>query len=230
MSAGAARSSAEGGSTCEGPDRHRRVLAAARGVQLISQQLFAFIAFAVAAAATPGPSNTLLTTTGAQRGLLHGLPALAGASVGMGTLMAVVMLGLGTVILENPLLVTVVRACGAAFLFWLAWRTATAGRHANARERSAGFWAMAAFQWINPKGWLICAAAAATFLDPAAGSAVGQSVTLAITFAAVTVPCFLPWLAFGAALERLLRSDRAAGAFNVAMAALLAVSVIFLIL
>lgn len=197
---------------------------------MTAQQLVAFVAFTVAAAATPGPSNTLLTATGAQRGLLRGLPALVGASVGMATLMAVVMLGLGTVILESPLLVTVARACGGAFLCWLAWRTATAGRHASARARSAGFWAMAAFQWINPKAWLICAAAAATFLDPAAGSAVGRSVTLAITFAAITVPCFLPWLAFGAALQRLLRSDRAAGAFNIAMAALLATSVIFLVL
>ena len=197
---------------------------------MISQQLVAFIAFTVAAAATPGPSNTLLTTTGAQRGLLRGLPALLGASAGMATLMAVVMLGLGTVILQSPLLVTVVRACGAAFLLWLAWRTATAGRHASERGRSTGFWAMAAFQWINPKAWLICAAAAATFLDPAAGSAVAQSVTLSITFAAITAPCFLPWLVFGAALQRLLRSDRAARAFNIVMAALLAGSVIFLIL
>jgi threonine/homoserine/homoserine lactone efflux protein len=197
---------------------------------LLSQHLVAFIAFTVAAAATPGPSNTLLATTGAQRGLLRGVPALVGASAGMATLMAFVMLGLGTVILEIPLLLTVVRVCGGAFLCWLAWRTATAGRHSSARDRSAGFWSMAAFQWINPKAWLICAAAAATFLDPAAGSAVGQSVTLAITFAAITVPCFLPWLAFGAALQRLLHSDRAAGAFNIAMAALFAASVIFLIL
>lgn len=147
----------------------------------------------------------------------------------MATLMALVMLGLGTVILESPMLVTVVRVCGGAFLLWLAWRIATAGRSEMARDRSAGFWAMTAFQWINPKAWLICAAAAATFLDPAAGSVVGQAITLAITFAAVTVPCFLPWLAFGAALHRVLHSDRAARAFNTAMAALLAASVIFVI-
>src|SRR5439155_8690914 len=117
-------------------------------------------------------------------------PALVGASAGMATLMAVVTLGLGTVILESPLLVTVVRVCGAAFLCWLAWRTATAGHPTRAHDRAPGFWAMAAFQWINPKAWLICAAAAETFLDPAAGSAVGQSVDLGITFGAITVPCF----------------------------------------
>src|SRR5207253_764578 len=139
-SADAARSSAEGGSTCEGLDHHRRVLAAGRGVQLITQQPVAFIAFTVAAAATPGPSNMLLATTGAQRGLLRGLPALAAAS------------------------------------------------------------------------------------------AVGQSLELGITFAAMTVPCFLLWLVFGAVLQRLLQSERAARGFNIAMAALLATSVIFLIL
>ena len=195
-----------------------------------TQQLVAFVAFTVAAAATPGPSNTLLATAGAQRGLLRGLPALVGASAGMGTLISVVTLGLGTVILESPLLVMVVRVCGAAFLSWLAWRTATTGHLASAHDRSPGFWAMAAFQWINPKAWLICAAAAASFLDPAAGSAIGQSVELSILFVAITVPCFLPWLVFGAVLQRLLHSERAARAFNIAMAALLATSVIFLIL
>ena len=197
---------------------------------MITQQLISFVVFTVAAAATPGPSNALLAATGAQRGVLRGLPALVGASAGMATLMAVVTLGLGTVILENPLLVTVARVCGAAFLCWLAWRTATAGHLASVHGRSPGFWAMAAFQWINPKAWLICAAAAAAFLDPAAESAVGQSVELGITFAVMTVPCFLPWLVFGAVLQRLLHSERAARAFNIAMAALLAASVIFLVL
>ena len=35
----------------------------------------AFLAFSVAMAATPGPSNALLTTTGATLGLWRGLPA-----------------------------------------------------------------------------------------------------------------------------------------------------------
>jgi threonine/homoserine/homoserine lactone efflux protein len=46
----------------------------------------AFIAFSVAAAGTPGPSNTLLTATAANVGVVRGLPALAGVAVGMAAL------------------------------------------------------------------------------------------------------------------------------------------------
>jgi threonine/homoserine/homoserine lactone efflux protein len=39
----------------------------------------------------------------------------------------------------------------------------------------------------------------------------------------------LPWLAFGAVLQRVLRSDRAVRLFNVAIGALLAASVLLII-
>ena len=197
---------------------------------MTANHLIAFAAFAVAAAATPGPSNALLTATGAQLGLVRGLPALAGASVGMATLMFVVMLGLGSIILGTPLLLVVVKALGAAVLLWLAWRIARAGPHQSAGGRALGFRAMTAFQWVNPKGWVVCASAAAAFIDPQAGSAIAQSATLASIFALLTLPSFFPWLATGALLQRALGSERIARRFNLAMGVLLAASVLLLVL
>jgi threonine/homoserine/homoserine lactone efflux protein len=193
------------------------------------EQFVAFLAFTIAAAATPGPSNTLLTATGAQRGLRRGLPALLGASIGMGTLMFVVTLGLGAVVLGNELVLMLVKLSGAAFLGRLAWKIATAGPHQSSGGSAVGLRAMAAFQWVNPKGWLVCLAAAATFVEPGAGSAVAQSTRIALTFAVLCIPCFLPWLAFGAAFQRLLRSARTARIFNVAMGLLLGASVVLLL-
>ena len=193
------------------------------------EQFVAFLAFTIAAAATPGPSNTLLTATGAQRGLRRGLPALLGASIGMGTLMFVVTLGLGSVVLGNELVLMLVKLSGAAFLGWLAWKIATAGPHESSGGAAVGLRAMAAFQWVNPKGWLVCLAAAATFVEPAAGSPLDQSTRIALTFAVLCIPCFLPWLAFGAAFQRLLRSARAARIFNVTMGLLLGGSVVLLL-
>ena len=46
-------------------------------------QILAFVGFAVVLAGTPGPSNTLLTATGANVGVMRGLPALFGVAVGM---------------------------------------------------------------------------------------------------------------------------------------------------
>jgi len=49
---------------------------------------------------------------------------------------------------------------------------------------------------------------------------------LGLVFLLACLPSCLPWLACGAVLQRLLRSDRAFRIFNVTMAALLALSVI----
>ena len=193
------------------------------------EQGLAFFLFSVAAAGTPGPSNALLTATGANVGVLRGLPALLGVAAGMGLMMFLVAFGLGSVILENPLVLTAVKWMGAAYLCWLAWKIATAHRSSSGPSaRPVGFLGAAAFQWINPKSWLVCASAAATFLDQRSGSALGQSVAISLTFVLAAVPSCFPWLAFGALMQRLLHSDRALRTFNIAMAALLAASVILI--
>jgi threonine/homoserine/homoserine lactone efflux protein len=112
-------------------------------------------------------------------------------------------------------------------LCWMAWRIAAAGPAGGTANAPAGFLRMAAFQWVNPKGWLIGVAAVATFLDQRAGGAPGQAVIFAILFTLVALPSCFPWLAFGAALQRFLRTPRARRLLNGAMAALLAASKIF---
>jgi threonine/homoserine/homoserine lactone efflux protein len=125
---------------------------------------------------------------------------------------------------------TALKWCGAAVLFWLAWKIATAGRPGAAADgKPVGLVGAAAFQWVNPKSWLVCTSAAATFLEQGSGSALGQSAAFALTFVVASLPSCLPWLAFGAVLQRLLRSERAVRVFNGVMGALLAASVIFII-
>jgi threonine/homoserine/homoserine lactone efflux protein len=139
-----------------------------------------------------------------------------------------IMLGAGNVLLAHPLALQILKWGGAAALCWMAWRIATAGHPERATNTPPGFIGMAAFQWINPKGWLISIAAAATFLDRSAGGALAQAAILAILFTLVALPSCLPWLAFGAALQRFLRTPRARRVLNGAMAALLAASTILL--
>jgi threonine/homoserine/homoserine lactone efflux protein len=191
------------------------------------EQAVAFFVFSVAAAGTPGPSNVLLTATGAQVGVLRGLPCLLGVALGMAVMMFTVAFGLGSVILGHPVLLKVVQWGGAAMLFWLAWKIATARRAGHeATGKPVGFVGAAVFQWVNPKSWLVCASAAATFLDRGTGSAVTQSAALGLVFVLACLPSCFPWLAFGAVLQRFLRSERAFRIFNGAMGLLLAASVI----
>jgi threonine/homoserine/homoserine lactone efflux protein len=194
------------------------------------EQIYAFMVFTVAVAGTPGPSNALLTAAGARIGIRRGLPSLLGQAAGMGTMLFAITLGLGSVLLAHPLALQILKWGGAALLCWMAWRIATApAAHARDTGRApAGFIGMAAFQWVNPKGWLISVAAVGTFLDRHSGGALAQAATFAILFALVAIPSCLPWLAFGAALQRFLQTPRAWRVFNVTMAALLAASAILL--
>ncbi|MGO8960178.1 MAG: LysE family translocator [Streptosporangiaceae bacterium] len=192
-------------------------------------RLIAFVTFSAVVAGTPGPSNALLTAVGARAGVRQGLASLLGQVTGMGAMLFAITLGLGNVLLAHPLALQVLKWGGAAMLGWMAWRIATAGRAEGAANAPAGFLRMAAFQWVNPKGWLIGVAAIAAFLDRRASGALAQAVIFAILFTLVALPSCLPWLAFGAALQRFLRTPRARHVLNGAMAALLAASTIPLV-
>jgi threonine/homoserine/homoserine lactone efflux protein len=189
-------------------------------------RVIAFVTFSAVVAGTPGPSNTLLTAVGARTGVRHGLASLLGQVTGMGAMLFAITLGLGNLLLAHPLALQILKWSGVAMLCWMAWRIATAGQAGGATNAPAGFLGMAAFQWVNPKGWLIGVAAVGTFLDQHAGGALGQAVIFAILFMLVALPSCFPWLAFGAVLQRFLRTPRSRRVLNGAMAALLVASTI----
>ena len=196
-----------------------------------AQQIVAFVVFAIVAAITPGPSNVILTSTGATVGVIRGLPSLAGVAIGMGVMMFLVVFGLGSLLLQNEVIVQILKWCGAAFLLWLSWKIATAGRsEATTDKAQIGFWQLAAFQWVNPKSWLVCTSAAATYLQGQSGSALQQSLTLGVVFILAALPSCGVWLAFGAAIQRWLRTDRSLRLFNITMGVLLAGSILLIIL
>ncbi len=196
-------------------------------------QALAFFLFAFAAAATPGPSNVLLTATGANVGLLRGLPCLFGVVLGMGFMMSIVAFGLGSIVLESPQIQEVLKWGGAAFLLWLAWKIASAQPSSptseNSREgtKPVGFLGAATFQWVNPKSWMVCAGAASTYLQADAAGALVQSLSLGGVFILAALPSTFLWLSAGVALQKLLRDPKNQRRFNIVMGALLAGSVIY---
>lgn len=151
----------------------------------------------------------MLTATGANVGIVRGIPALLGVSVGMAIMIFIVAFGLGGLILDNPEVLQVLKWISIAFLLWLSWKIASAGRaDAEAGAKLAGFLTAAAFQWINPKSWLVCASAAGTYLETGSGTAfsqaISQAISLGATFILGSLPSCFPWLAFGAVMQRFL--------------------------
>lgn len=195
------------------------------------EQSLAFLVFSLVAAITPGPSNVMLTATGGQVGMWRGMPCLLGVSAGMGTLIFAVAAGLGQIVLQNEMLLLAMKWCGAAFLLWLSWKIASAPlASGSSDDKAVGFTAAAAFQWINPKSWLVSASAAGTYLQAREDGVLLQAFLFAALFIVAQFPSGVIWLGFGASMQRLLRGERAARIFNIAMGLSLAASVLFILL
>jgi threonine/homoserine/homoserine lactone efflux protein len=194
------------------------------------EQSIAFLVFSVVAAITPGPSNIMLTATGAVVGVWRGIPCLLGVAAGMGLLIFGVALGLGHLVLGHAAVLRLLNWVGAVFLLWLSWKIAVSGdASANAERKPVGFVGATLFQWINPKSWLVGGSAAGAYLQATPDGALLQSIALAALFVSAALPSGLAWLALGASMHRILRNPRTARIFNIVMGASLAASVVMIL-
>jgi threonine/homoserine/homoserine lactone efflux protein len=196
-----------------------------------TEQVLAFLLFAVVAAVTPGPSNIMLTAAGAHAGVRKGLPCLSGVATGVGAMMFLVPLGLGTLILQHPLVLRILNWGGAAGLLWLSWNIASSSTRIESVSARApvGYLTAALIQWVNPKAWLVSAGAAGTFLRSGAGSPMVQAASLGGLFVLAALPSGFLWLAFGASFQHVLRGPRRLRIFNACMGALLVMSIALII-
>ena len=188
--------------------------------------LFAFVLFAIAASATPGPNNTLLAASAAANGVRRTLPQVFGIALGFGAMVALVGLGLAGPLAASPALHDVLRWVGGAWMLWLAYGIARGAVVGDARPRPPMSFAGAAlFQWVNPKAWVLTVAATTTY-TATAEPMVPQVLTLAAVFGLVGLPASLLWSLIGAGAARVLHTPRQLRAFNLAMAGLLALSIV----
>ena len=188
--------------------------------------LWALAAFAFVAGITPGPNNLMLMTSGVKYGLGRTLPHLAGVILGFGLMIAVVGLGLDILFERFPGILPVMRIAGSAYMIWLALKIALAKPigEVEAGGRPIGFLAAAAFQWVNPKAWVMALSALATYGGVIDGY-LRSVLFIAALCALIAVPCASAWMLFGASLRRLLTDPRLTRPFNWTMATLLVASI-----
>ena len=191
---------------------------------MASELLWALLLFVVVTLITPGPNNAMLMTSGLNFGFRRGLPHLWGVALGFAVMVLAVGLGLGAVFQAYPAAYTVLKYAGAAYLLYLAWQIATAGavEEGETRGRPIGFMEAAAFQWLNPKGWMMAVGAVSTYAAVAAFPF--NMLLMATLFGSLGILSSASWLGFGTGLKRLLTSPRAVRAVNITMALLLVAS------
>jgi threonine/homoserine/homoserine lactone efflux protein len=194
-----------------------------------AESLAALVALAVATLFTPGPNNAMLAASGASFGFRRTVPHLLGVAIGFSGMLLVVGLFLGQVFQASPVLREGLRWGGAAILLWMAWKIGTSGSvsRKTGEARPMTFAGAAAFQWINPKAWPMAIAATAQFVHPSEPLATATFVTA--VFLALGFVSSATWVMAGQAIARWLTSEARLRAFNVAMALLIALSVLELV-
>lgn len=128
--------------------------------------LLAFALFALVTSITPGPNNTMLLASGVNFGFNRSIPHILGISCGFFVLVLAVGLGLGAVFEAYPVLYSVLRYVGAAYLLYLAWKIARSGPMSETEQgqgKPISYWGAAAFQWVNPKAWVMAVGAISTY-------------------------------------------------------------------
>jgi threonine/homoserine/homoserine lactone efflux protein len=186
----------------------------------------AFVMSAVVTLFTPGPNNVMLMTAGLNFGLRRALPHVFGVTLGFSFMVLVVGLGLGAVFLAWPMLYTIIKYAGAAYILYLAWLIGRSHsiREGEAPARPVSFIEACLFQWVNPKGWVMAVGAVTAYAAVAAFPL--NMVLMAVVFGVFGYASSLTWVLFGTRLRRVLAAPRAIRVFNVVMAVLLVLSLV----
>ena len=187
--------------------------------------LIAFVLFAAVMFFTPGPNNIMLLSSGLTYGFRPTLPHIAGITFGFAFMVGVVGAGLGTIFITYPVLQTILKYGGIAYLVYLAAAIAMSEPVTSDQDNGRGpmtFWGAAMFQWINAKGWVMVIGTITAYATIAAFPwNIMIQVGLCVILGALSCTA---WALFGSTLRPLLTSRRAVRAFNVVMALLLLAS------
>jgi threonine/homoserine/homoserine lactone efflux protein len=193
------------------------------------QILLALTGFAFATTWTPGPNNMMLAASGATFGWRLTVPHALGVALGFPFMVFLIALGLGEVFQRSQVLQTGLTWGGFAVMLYLSWRIATAGAaKATSRTRPLRFHEAAAFQWVNPKAWMMAIGVSATYArgdDPITDAAI-----IAAAFVLAGLTSSQTWAAFGAGIGRALGTGTRLHAFNITMGLLLVACAFWMVL
>jgi len=133
----------------------------------------------------PGPTVSLIVANSMTYGARAGLINIAGTQLGLAVMMAIVLVGLTSLIETMGIWFDWVRLAGAAYLAWLGFKLIRSpgaiGDPAQTRKPRIGFfWQGFLVLMSNPKALLVFGAFIPQFVD-VKGNYVGQVILLGVT-------------------------------------------------
>jgi threonine/homoserine/homoserine lactone efflux protein len=190
---------------------------------------FALVCFGMVL--TPGPNMIYLISRSIAQGRVAGLISLCGVALGFVFYMLCAAFGITALLFAVPYAYDALRFGGALYLLWLAWQAVRPSGRSPFQvrdlphDRPRKLFAMGFLtNLLNPKIAMLYLALLPQFIDPAAGSVLGQSVMLGaiqivisvsvnamIAFAAGSIALFLRERPFWSLVQRWLMGTMLAG-------------------
>ena len=164
----------------------------------------------------------MLMASGANYGLRRTLPHMLGVSIGHAFMVFMIGVVLLQVFEAFPVLNTILKVAGSLYMLWLAWKIANAvpPEARQVEGKPFTFLQAAAFQWVNPKAWIMGITAISVYAPQNFGVLFGAAM-VAIIFCAVNFPSVTIWAWMGVQVRRWLGTAKRLRVFNITMAVLL---------
>lgn len=190
-------------------------------------QIASFLALLLPIALSPGPVTIAIAGLGMSQGILRAMPFFFGVLIA-GLIIAVLSgMGLTGIFMTHPMVYIIVRYAGLAYIVYLASKFIRARPSASEISGSEytlfdGMLVLA----LNPKFYLLVTVLFSQFLKPGEGSV----WVLVAGVVAVLAFSQLVWLAVGAGLKPLLRSEKALRVQSVVFGLLMLAVAVYLFL
>ena len=172
----------------------------------------------------------IATVTGANHGFRAALPHVFGVPFGFSSMLIAGAAGVAALLLTYPFIAALLKWAGIAYLLFIAWQLArphVTGKDLNRPGmKPLSFWQSAAFQYANPKAWMLAAATAGSFM--ASNATIARIAIVVVVFSIAAMASLITWAWLGAALRNWLSVGSRMRIFNVAMGVLLAATALWL--
>ena len=195
--------------------------------------IFSIATFTLSTVSSPGPNNIMLLSSGLTFGFKRTIPYMLGIMLGFPFMVLLVGLGLGLVFEKFPFIFSILKIVGILYLFWMAFKIANNKGKLELKEGEESkpftFLQSAAFQWVNPKAWVMAITAISIFVTSKDDSFI-QVLIIALIYLLSSIFSTSAWTAGGVVLKKFVKDEKTVRILNIIMAILLVASVLPIIL
>ncbi|MGV2978241.1 LysE family translocator [Roseibium alexandrii] len=180
--------------------------------------LMAFAVFVIIMTGTPGPGNLAFLAIGASSGYRTAFPVIIASQIGSLPLNLAVAYGLGHIMAQGGIIVSVFKALSLTYMAFLAWRIVSLTIRPKSEATLLTFWEGLLIHPLSPKTWAMSLVAFSTFF---AGNGLDLHVNAAILATGFLVGGMVfhsLWALVGVSILALIGEGRLMRSITVAMA------------